>query len=265
MPTINYSIKYKKNEGIVYSPEELLSIYFYGIQIQSITGNSISNSVIRQQILSAQQEVEKFLEIRLFPQLVVDNLSFYRDDYWYRFPILRVKLPVTEPLSLTGRLNKIDQINYPKEWLNSKNDVGGRKAKQINIIPTGSAATRSSIDVLLTGFTAYIGVTSFENIPFYFDVQYTTGFKASELPYDIIDLIGKLASIKLFHIAGDLILGAGISSVSLNVDGLSQSIATTSSATNSGYGARIIGYLKDIDSTFKRLKSYYKGFNISAL
>lgn len=265
MPTINYSIKYRKNEGLVFSPEELLALYFYGIQIQSTTGNNISNNVIRQQILSAQQEVEKFLEIRLFPRLITDNLSFYRDDYWNRFPILRVKLPVTRPLSLTGRLNRIDQINYPEEWLNAKNETHGRKAKQISIVPTGSAATRSSIDVLLTGYTAYLGVTSFENIPFYFDVQYVSGFKASELPYDIMELIGKLAAIKLFHIAGDLILGAGIASVSLGIDGLSQTINTTSSATNSGYGARILGYLKDIDASFNRLKYYYKGFNISAL
>lgn len=59
------------------------------------------------------------------------------------------------------------------------------------------------------------------------------------MPMDLINLTGKLATFGPLGIAGDLILGAGIAAQSIGVDGLSQSISSTSSATNAGYGARI--------------------------
>ena len=265
MPTISYSVKYRKNEGLLMTPEELEALYFYGIVIRSQDGTTITTDTIRAQIRSAQQEIEKFLEIRLAPKFIEHNVSYYRDDYWQKFPILKVKLPVTKPLSLTGFLNGIEQIRYPQTWLNTKKDNEGSYHKLVHIIPTGAVNANSSGSVLLTGITAYYGLTAFNDIPNYFDIQYVTGFEADKLPFDIMDLIGKFAAIKLFHIAGDLILGAGISSLSLGIDGLSQSVSTTSSATNAGYGARIIGYIKDIDNTLKRLKGYYRGFTATAL
>ena len=77
------------------------------------------------------------------------------------------------------------------------------------------------------------------------------------MPMDLINLTGKLATFGPLGIAGDLILGAGIAAQSIGVDGLSQSISSTSSATNAGYGARIIQYQKEIAETVKRLKLVY--------
>ena len=74
---------------------------------------------------------------------------------------------------------------------------------------------------------------------------------------DLINLTGKLATFGPLGIAGDLILGAGIAAQSIGVDGLSQSISSTSSATNAGYGARIIQYQKEIAETVKRIKLIY--------
>lgn len=265
MPSINYSIKYRKNEGQVMTPEELFALYFYGINIRSQDGSLIDRDTIKMQIKSAQEEVEKFLDIRLVPRFIEQSYSYYRDDYWSKFPILKMKLPVVKALSLTGFLNGVEQIRYPQHWLNTKKDSEGFFQKTIHVIPTGTINAQSSGSVLLTGITAYYGLTSFNDIPNYFDVQYITGFSYDKLPNDLVDLVGKFAAIKLFHIAGDLILGAGIASISLGIDGLSQSISSTSSATNAGYGARIIGYLKDIDSYLKRLKGYYRGLIFTAL
>ena len=55
-----------------------------------------------------------------------------------------------------------------------------------------------------------------------------------------------------------MVLGvAGVSSQSLSIDGLSQSIGTTASATLAAYSARLIQYKKDIDSAVGRLKLVY--------
>ena len=53
--------------------------------------------------------------------------------------------------------------------------------------------------------------------------------------------------------------------LSLGVDSLSQSISSTSSATNAGYGARVIGYQDQIKNTLPTLISKYGGFTCSVL
>ena len=85
------------------------------------------------------------------------------------------------------------------------------------------------------------------------------------MPMDLINLTGKLASFGPLGIAGDLILGAGIASQSIGVDGLSQSISSPSSATNAGYGARIIQYQKEIKEAIPRIKLVYDEIKMSVL
>ena len=98
----------------------------------------------------------------------------------------------------------------------------------------------------------------FQYIPDYWRVQYITGWDVDQMPMDLINLLGKLAALSPLGIAGDLILGiAGVSGQSLSIDGLSQSINTTASATSSGYSARILEYLKEIKETVGRLKLVY--------
>jgi hypothetical protein len=265
MTTIKYSIKYRKNEGLVMSPQELLTLYFYGISIQSRDGTQLSYDTIKYNIKVAQEEVEKFLEIRLNIKFIEQTCDYFRDDYWNKFPIIRTKLPVRKPLSLVGLLNGIEQIRYPNDWLSCKKDNEEMYFKKIHIIPTGSISG-SSGSVLLSGITAYYGMTSFNDIPNYFTVQYLTGFSVEHTPTDIIDLIGKYAAIRLFHIAGDIVLGqGGLTSISLGVDGLSQSISTAANSSGSAYGARIKGYLADVDVYLKRLKNFYKGINFTSL
>jgi len=78
----------------------------------------------------------------------------------------------------------------------------------------------------------------------------------------IIKAIGLLAAISPLDIAGDLIAGAGIGSFSVGVDGLSQSIGTTASATSAGYGARIISYQKQLKDLMGMLRAKYRTVNI---
>ena len=101
-----------------------------------------------------------------------------------------------------------------------------------------------------------------EYLPQLYELTYTAGFETGQVPTDILDLIGMFAAIGPFHIFGDLIAGAGIATVSLSMDGLSQNIGTTSSATNSGYGARVGNYLKEIKEQVPHLRKYYKGIRM---
>ena len=259
MPQLTLIGKYKKNTGIVISPDELWSLYLYGVNIQSQDGTDYSNENIRFNIIRAQTEIENVLKIKLTKQLIeTERLSYNRDEYWWQFPILKTKWPVRSVQTVIGMLNKIEQIVFPTSWFSYHENQEQTNKRRISLVPTGSATgTQGSGDMILAGITSQIGFQRFSTIPDYWDVQYTTGFDYDKIPYDVLDVIGKLASIGLFNIAGDLILGAGIASQSLGLDSVNQSISTTSSATNSGYGARIGQYQKEIKESLQRLKHIY--------
>ena len=266
MPTLTFSTKYRKNTGAVMSPSELLSVYLYGVAIQSQDGTDFSEQDIQFYLESAQQEVERFLNIKLQLQLFNDNVSFNRAEYYNEFPIMRTRYPVNTPLSLTGFYKKIEQISYPQEWLSSTQNSDGAYQRRMSIVPTSGSAVGTSQDVILTGITVQWGsLRGLTNLPDYWNMQYVTGYDCENIPMDVVNVIGKFAAIGLFNIAGDLILGAGIASQSLGLDSLSQSISSTSSATSSGYGARIIQYSKEIDQTLKRIKNNIKGINLTVL
>jgi hypothetical protein len=266
MPTITYSVRYRKNDGLVVSPEELTSLYFYGISTKAKDGSEISDDTKRMYIRAAQEEIEKYLEIRFNKKFIEHTQAYYKDDYWGGFPILPVKLPVAKALSFIGFLNNIEQIKYPLDWLNVKKDNEGHHYKKIHLIPTGSTTSRANADIILTGITAYLGLTSYGSIPNYFSIQYITGYDYDDVPMDLINLVGKLASIGIFTVLGDIVLGSpGITGISLGMDGLSQNISTTMSAGNHAFSGRVKQYTEEINQTLIKLKLFYKSFNLSSL
>jgi len=268
MPEITLISKYKKNTGLVISPSEIMDLYFYGVTIQSKDGSSLDEDTIRFYIQSAQKEIENWLKIKFKCELMSESVSYHRDDYMNGLPQMQTIYPVNTPLSLTGFYKKVEQIQYPSSWLSAHYNNDGYYRKRISIVPTAGSAVGTSQDVILTGITTsyYGSLGRYNTLPDYFQMQYLTGFSYKNFPYDLIQVVGQLSAIPLFAIAGDLILGtAGIASQSLSIDNLSQSIATTSSATNSGYGSRIVEYRKSIDQTLKRIKSIYKGFSFTVM
>lgn len=260
MPSITLNSSYKKNTGLIISPQELLTLYFYGIDIKSKDGTSISPQTIETYIEAAQNEIEIYFNIKLFPKLITETKNYYRDDYENGFPFVSTSLPVNTPYSFTGKINTVDQIRYPKEWITNKqgNDRTIIPYCRISIVPNGSVVNADA-DVIYTGVSSYYGLRSYPQVPDYWTVQYDTGFDPFDFPKDILNMIGMMASIPLLGIAGDLILGAGIASQSISLDGLSQSVNSISSATNSGYGARIVEYRKTLKETINRIKGSYRG------
>lgn len=267
MGQLTLIIKYRKNTGIILSVSEMWMNYLYGINIQGGDGTRFSDSSMRMYILSAQKEIENFFNLKFIKQLIdLETTSYYRADYWQQFPIIQTTYPVRVPMSLTGMLNKAEQIIYPDGWLMCERDADGIGKRRISIVPTGASTTKANADVILTGITTQIGFQKFENIPDYWSYQYITGFDLDKMPFDLLNLVGKVAAFGPLGIAGDLILGsAGIAGMSLGIDGLSQSISTTASAENAGYGARIKQYEKEIKATVSKIKLVYDQFKFMVL
>lgn len=85
----------------------------------------------------------------------------------------------------------------------------------------------------------------------------TIKVKIHTMPSSLVKCILYIAAMLPLDTAGDLLLGAGIGQFSLAVDGLSQNIASTSSATSSGYGARTLSYERQLKMTLKALRKKY--------
>jgi hypothetical protein len=261
MPTLTLTTKYKKNTGLVISPEELMSLYFYGLKIQSTDGTNLDRQTIITNILAAQGEVEKFFDIQLFPSLVTEKQDYFRDDYENGFPFIRTSFPVRTLKSLTGMLNSVNQVKYPSEWLVMRTSSKNRYYRQFSVVPNGSVVNGDASIIFLGNF-AYFGLRARSQVPNYWNVQYESGFPIGEIPYEIVNLIGLLASVPLLGIAGDLVLSTpGLASTSLGIDGLSQSVTSKAGA----FGGRIKLYLEQIKTTSQRIKNTYKGVQFVSL
>lgn len=259
MPVLSLDFKYRKNEELVLSPQEMQMLYFYGVTIQDRSGKELSKEVFRHFILAAQKEIEKFLGIKLKKQKITESLDFFGDEF-RSWGYIQTTYPVNQPLKLVGFLGQVKQLEYPSQWLSSRKTSDGETFyRRIFIIPTQSATVEmSGVSMLYSGVLPNVGMAGYQHLPNYWHAEYITGFDV--IPQDIIDVVGKLAAIGIFNIAGDIALGqAALANYSLSIDGLSQSVGTTNSATNAAFGARIINYQKELKDSLEKLKSYYRG------
>jgi hypothetical protein len=260
MATLKYLVRSNKNDSLI-SPSELTNRYFFGIPIIDQGGNVMSEESLNFYIQSATKSIEGLINSKLKKQVIEESLSYHINDYksWGFIP---TSFPVIKAHSLTGFIGNVQQIEFPPEWLSAKRttDEGGYH-RAIYLIPTTGAAKSNS--VVYSGISPQLGWFGQKTVPNYWTIKYCTSFE--NVPEDIIDAVGKLAAINVFHQLGDIILGAGIASQSIGIDGLSQSISTTSSATNAGYGARITGYLTDLKQAKVDLKEKYDGIVFGVL
>lgn len=256
MPTLNFTIKYGKNQGLVVNPWELINQYLFGLEICSRDGKYLENDVIVQKILSAQRKLETFLMIKLQRQVISEQRDFMRGDY-YNWGFLTTNYPVKDVLGLEGFISTTKQVTFPIEWVsNAKSNQEDALFRTLHVVPAGSTTpvTNSAVFVGIAPNLGYLGVY---NIPNYWSVKYVTGFLTT--PAELLEVVGKMAAIEILAIIGDLVLHPGVTSQSLSYDGLSESVSTAKSGQTSAYSARIKQYSDDLTKQLPQLKDYYKG------
>lgn len=94
------------------------------------------------------------------------------------------------------------------------------------------------------------------------DVEFR--FLIHTFPKLVIDLILRRAAQVALATAGDLILGAGIAGFSRSMDGLIEAVQSTSSPTNSGYGARLLQFEREATQMEGMLRAQFRGMNLFA-
>ena len=243
----------------IMSVSDLKAIYLFGLDLTNDAGEPFPDLLFEWAIRWAINWVEHRLDIKIRPTQLTERYDYYRTEYQYWSIVDLREAPVisVEEYAVTWP-SDTDIIVFPTEWIQLRPDSG-----QVNIVPTSGTLAQT---LLTAGGTFLPLVASGRDfVPNVLRIKYTAGFAEGEVPMALRDLIGKFASFAPLNIAGDLIVGAGIASKSISIDGLSQSINTTSSATNAGYGARLVQYAKEIKEVVPTLERYYKGIRLTAL
>lgn len=243
----------------IMSINDLKQIYLFGLDLTDDAGNEFPDLMFEWGIRWAIANAERHLDIKIRPTALVERHDYYAEDY-QNWTLIRLReAPVVSVEAVTVKWpSDTNVITFPDEWIQLLPEEG-----QINIVPTSGSLSQ----VLLTAGGSFLPLIAAGRrfVPGILEVQFTAGFAEGQVPMDIRDLIGKWACFAPLNVAGDLIVGAGIASKSVSLDGLSTSISSTSSATNAGYGARLLQYQKEIKEVVPTLKRYYKGIRMTAL
>lgn len=258
------SIRYSKNTGLVYNPTELKDLYFIGIDLQDQFGNPIPEETLNFYTKAAQREIENLLSIKLVRRAIEESRDYQNNDY-RKFGYIPTTYPAVKAYSVKGFINTTLQINYPQSQISTKRSSDPDLYwRSINLVPINGPATTLSSSAVFIGVTPYMGFLGNQNVPNYWSIRYASGW-CGEIPFDILNVIGKQATINLFNAMGDILYGVGITSISNSVDGVSQSIGTSSSAMYGVFSSRINQYEKDMETTIPRLIARYKGISIGVL
>jgi len=244
----------------VLSVQELKDVFLFGIDLTDDAGNPFPDIMFSWGIRSAIAFFERRLDIHIKKKVFTgERYDYYRGDYqnWTIIKLRESPVLSVEAVRVKWPSNTT-VIEFPSEWIQLRADVG-----QVNIIPASGTMSQ----VLLTAGGSFLPLLAAgrDFVPSILEVDFTAGFEDGEVPQELRDAVAKLASFAPLNVAGDLIVGAGIASKSISIDGLSQSINTTSSATNAGYGARLVQYEKELKMVMPVLERYYKGPRLLAL
>jgi hypothetical protein len=238
---------------------ELKDIFLFGLDLTNDAGEPFPDLMFEWGIRSSIAWLERRLDIKIRPTAIVERYDYYRNDYLFWTITKLRQSPVVQVNSVKVKWpSNTTVIDFPSDWIQLRADSG-----QVNIVPTSGTLSQ----VLLTAGGSFLPLVASgrDFVPNIIEIDYVAGFAEGEVPHELRDVIGKMSSFAPLNVAGDLIVGAGIASKTISIDGLSQSINTTSSATNAGYGARLGQYEKELKNVLPTLERYYKGLRLAAL
>lgn len=227
------------------SYEEIVDDYLFGIDLTDTAGNPLPKRLFIHYLNSAVEYFENLLDITI-SDLDVEKEShdYIRNDYENWGYMQLSHNPVKEVKGLRLMYGNRPSIDIPLDWIKLNKLTG-----QINLFPAAGSASNLIIGQtgMLFGFQNY-----WDYAPELWEVDYEAGIDKNDktMPLDLLkEAVYKRASCGILNVWGDLIIGAGIASQSVSLDGVSQSIGTTQSAMFGGASARVDNYTKDINET----------------
>jgi hypothetical protein len=232
----------------VLTVDHLKDWFMFGLDLTDEDGYPFPNSMFEFAIRAAVDSLEKTLNVRLKPtQIIGERQDYYRQDYMDFAFIQLNEYPIFDVTRVALRYPTAgSDITFPVEWYQINKQHG-----QVHLIPTSGSLSQ----ILIGQGGDYLTFVwkGWEWMPNLWVIDYWAGFPPTGytyvspqagayrgtldagLPNDLVAVVGKMACFYPLNIAGDLVGGIAIASKSIGIDGLSQSINTTSSAENAGY------------------------------
>lgn len=265
MPSLTLKIQYNKNVDMSISPSELIENYLYGVPMCTSDGKKMSSQAILQHILAAQTNLENLFSIKLNKQVINESRDFVRQEFM-SWGYIRTMYPIVNIDDLSGWVNDVAQVTYPKEWLSIKRTTEVAIFRNVYLIPnTGSkeGATMTQNSLIYNGISPHLGWFGQTYIPNYWRTIYITGW--DKIPADLLDFLAKSAALNVLAVIGDILYGIGITSINLTLDGVSQSTPLTRSSQGGLFAGRIKLYIDEMNRAMSTLKSKYRGISFEVL
>lgn len=187
--------------------------------------------------------METYLDISIVEREEIEEKDYFGSDYqdWGYFQLNNIPVCKVESIQVTYLRDQFGQpetaLNIPPNWIRLREHDG-----VIRLVPNNAFPAQLAIDAGGSFFPELFRRHS--NVPQLWTIKYKAGFCDGMVPALINLAIGQLAAIFALNNSADLILGQGIASQSLSLDGLAQSITSTSSAENTNNSAKVKEYYK---------------------
>lgn len=222
--------------------EDWKSRYLFGIpDINPSTSKPFDVKDYEYHLDLGYRTLEVLLDIAIDEKVIEDERhDYYVEDYQHWGYIRTFTRPVKSVESVEGKYPYYQTaLRIPKEWIVVDNLTG-----IVNLMPvTGSL----SQFVFTAGGQMLPHIFRFQShIPRFWSLSYTAGFESGEIPMELNDAAAKLACMSVLNILGDVVGGVGVLGTSIGMDGLSQFISLTKTATTSAFYARILAYRTDL-------------------
>lgn len=278
------------------TPEAIKASMFGVKVVDPNTGNEMGDSFYTYAIETSISKVETELDIVILPRLVSEHKDYNYAEYSsYMFLHAKSK-PILQVETLGLEVNGSYKRNYPSEWWKVYNRPGHIQVASAPLYGAisgnmgGGIATFSG-GASFGGFDGgyggrlHGGLSSLPNgsslggykpnpvsggnqnsYPQLIHVSYIAGMLPQrragvteewEMPTLLNELIIKMASKQIFQQWGRLVVPMGISSKTLTIDGISESVSYTSSATNGAIKSEIGQLDEDIADGLNKLRGYY--------
>jgi len=205
--------------------------FMFGLDLTDDDGYPFPTPMFEFAIRVAIDSLEKTLNIKIKPTTIYQEFQdFYASDYrdfafiqLNHYPLISVEnVYIWYPTAQAP-------ILFPHEWYQIRKERG-----QVNLIPTSGSLS----NILMGRGGDYLTFVwrGYDFMPNLWRIDYTAGLGSrdannnivTEVPSDLVGVIGKMACFYPLAIAGDLVGGIAVASKSIGIDGLSQSLNTTS-------------------------------------
>lgn len=253
---------------------ETIKAYMYGVSVvDPETGKEMGDAFYNHVYEVAIAKAEKELDIAILPRIIVgEHHDFYSNDFNSYMYTHTYKRPILQVEELKLEINGQPMYNYPSNWWKVYNLAGHVELYPTALLQSGLGQIYNTV---LGGYPTLAGMPTGNpnHSPQMIHLTYVAGLLPRkragisydwELPPDLEQLVIKYALKEVFQVWGRLIIGAGIASKQLSIDGISESIETTQSAMYTGSSADIGLIDQDIKELVTNLKSYF-GMNLGII